>query len=267
MQRLCSSPTSMLPALTLRGRILRCCCCHRHASASGDAAPFPPSRLHREAAIRAASRTILAGNAPGIAPGPAARAVRARAPRCPRAVSGCISAFQRRDKFLEISRIPAPESHRLPRPAGRRSRNGRTGEVGGSGGRGRGGSRRSASVDGLPPLSVSPSVFLAIPERRVSSVPLRASHGGWLCAPTGGIGVVCGSVPWEPQPVTNRSPHAAGGWTNTLAAMPEAGQVAAVGAARAARRRARRRLDCSSSRAAAGCGVHAVHRTGTTQFQ
>ena len=79
--------------------------------------------------------------------------------------------------------------------------------------------------------------------------------------------MVCGSVPWEPQPVTNRSPHAAGGWTNALAAMPEAGHVAAVGAARAARRRARRRLDCSNSRAAAGCGVHAVHRTGTTQFQ
>ena len=82
--------------------------------------------------------------------------------------------------------------------------------------------------------------------------------------------MVCGSVPWEPQPVTNRSPHAAGGWTNALAAMPEAGHVAAVGAARAARAarwRARSRLDCSSSRAAAGCGVHAVHRTGTTQFQ
>ena len=69
-------------------------------------------------------------------------------------------------------------------------------------------------------------------------------------APTRGVGVLCGSLPWEPKPVTNRSPHTAGSWTSALAALLEAGQVAAVGAARAARAAwwvARRRLDYSSS--------------------
>ena len=151
----------------------------------------------------------------------------------------------------------------LPPTAG----NGRSREVGGSGRRGRGGSCRSASVDGLPPLSVAPCVFHAIPERRVSSDPLRGSHGGW-CTHERGRGAVwvasLGAEAGDQQVaaycgVLDKCARCfARGWAGCRGWCGACGACGVVGSTPQAR---------LLKLAAAGCGVHAVHRARTTQFQ